>query len=364
MNDVTELKQYVGAHALSQSLPPEHFHKLLDRVRTDEGGAPGSWAGEWCRAGERLEQEGHLLEAVRHFNMARFPYVDGPARAEALERCVSVFDRWRKETGGIERLDVDTPEGRVGCWTSGLSDTGRKPLLIFMGGIVSIKEQWAPLLGRLSKLGFAGLVTEIPGVGENGLPYHKDSWRLLPRLLDAVQGSADVANTYCITLSFSGHLAMRAALEDDRIRGVMTVGAPVNDFFTDRAWQAQLPRITVDTLAHLTGVASADVGEHLRDWALSDQELRSLPVPLAYAASARDEIIPAGDPGRLRRTVPDLRIVEYDDVHGAPSHLPEMQMWGFHSILRMKGGHLLPRAALRYALLAGRLRRRPAPTPA
>ncbi|MFK0297179.1 alpha/beta fold hydrolase [Streptomyces sp. NPDC090442] len=357
MNDVGELKQYVGAHARAQSLPPSHFEELLGRIRTDEEGAEDSWAGEWCRVGERFEKAGQYLEASRHFNMARFPYVDGPARGAALERCVHAFDRWRKETGGIERLDLDLPGGRVGCWTTGLGQTGHRPLLVFMGGIVSVKEQWAPLLARLDRLGFAGIVTELPGVGENTLPYDADSWRMLPRLLDAVQGLADVTRTYCITLSFSGHMAVRAALEDPRIRGIMTVGAPVHDFFTDRAWQAQVPRITVDTLAHLTGVPAADVGPHLRDWALTDRQLSLLSVPLAYAASARDEIIPAGDPLRLRRHVRDLRFVEYDDVHGAPHHLPEMQLWGFLSILRMKGGHYLPRAALRYAHLTHRARR-------
>ncbi|MGW1643179.1 alpha/beta hydrolase [Streptomyces lavendulae] len=358
MNDIEELKQYVGAHARAQSLPPDHFGELLGRVRTDEGGAEGSWVREWSRAGERAEKEGDFLEACRHFNMARFPYVDGPARGEALERCVRAFDHWRKEAGGIERIDVDTPEGPVGCWTSGLSRGDRRPLLVFMGGIVSIKEQWAPLLTRLSRLGFAGLVTELPGVGENPLRYHADSWRLLPRLLDAVKDSADVSQTYCITLSFSGHMALRASLDDPRIKGVMTVGAPVHDFFTDASWQAGVPRITVDTLAHLTGVPASAVGGHIRDWALTDRQLGDLKVPLAYAASLRDEIIPAADPQRLRRHVRDLRLVEYDDVHGAPHHLPEMQLWGFQSVLRMKGGHLLPRAALGYALFAHRARRR------
>ncbi|MFE4971398.1 alpha/beta hydrolase [Kitasatospora sp. NPDC056651] len=357
MNDVAELKQYVGAHARAQSLPPGHYEELLGRIRTDDEGAAGSWAREWSEVGERFEKAGRYLEACRHFNMARFPYVDGPARGAALERCVNAFDLWRRETGGIERLDLDLPGGRVGCWTSGLDRRRRRPLLVFMGGIVSIKEQWAPLLTRLDRLGFAGLVTELPGVGENTLTYDADSRHLLPRLLDSVADVADVTRTYCVTLSFSGHLAIRAALEDPRIRGIMTVGAPVHDFFTDRSWQARVPRITVDTLAHLTGVPAADVGGHIRDWALSDRQLAGLPVPLAYAASARDEIIPAEDPRRLRRHVPDLRIVEYDDVHGAPHHLPEMQLWGFLSILRMKGGHYLPRTVLRSAHLAHRARR-------
>ena len=141
-NDVAELKEYVLAHASAQNLSADH---VLSRITTD-GDGPGSWTREWVRAGETLERDGDLLAAATHYNLARFPYVDGPARAEALRRCVTVFDRWRRDVPGIERLELDLPGGRVYAWAAGLSATERRPVVLMVGGIVSIKEQWAPVL--------------------------------------------------------------------------------------------------------------------------------------------------------------------------------------------------------------------------
>src|SRR5947208_2821132 len=129
-----------------------------------------------------------------------------------------------------------------------------------------------------------------------------------------------------------------SAAEDRRIRGVVTVGAPVAEFFTDRQWQAQLPRITADTLAHMAGVKTGELSRVLPPMALSREQLASLDIPVAYTASKRDEIIPAGEVRLLTETVRDLRVVEHDDVHGSPRHVAETRVWGALSLLRMRGG--------------------------
>jgi esterase FrsA len=354
-NDVGELKQYVVAHARAQRLSRADYRAVLDRITGDDDGAEGSWAVEWSRAGRALESRDRMLEAVRFFTMARFPYVDGPARQDALERSVAAFDRWRSATTTIERLDVPVPDGgRVRCWTSGLTGDGR-PLVLVSGGIVSTKEQWAPLLPLLGRLGFAGVVTEMPGVGENTLRYTADSWQMLSHILDAVRDRADVSRTHAVCLSFSGHMALRAALDDARIRSIITVGAPVAAFFTDPAWQRRLPRVTVDTLAHITGTkdadGEADVLGRMAGWALTGERLGSLRIPVHYLASRRDEIIPPDDPLLLRRHVRHLSLLENDDVHGSPRHAMESRLWVLLSLLRARGTRD-PRTAALAGLLA------------
>src|SRR5215472_9590148 len=97
MNDVAELKQYVEVHARAQDLSPARYQAILDRISTDDaGGGPGSWTGEWSAAAQELERAGRLLEACRHYNLARFPYADGPARRQAHADCVRTFDEWRQ----------------------------------------------------------------------------------------------------------------------------------------------------------------------------------------------------------------------------------------------------------------------------
>lgn len=345
-NDVSELKQYVLAHASAQNLAPQ---AVLDRIVTDDGG-PGSWTAEWLRAGEALERDGKLLAAVTHYNLARFPFVDGSARAEALHRCVSVFDRWRREVPGIERLEVELDGGRVRAWAAGLSSSEPRPVLLMCGGIVSIKEQWAPVLPELVRYGFAGVVTELPGVGENELRYDASSTALFTAVLDAVADRADTSRTYALALSFSGHLALRALPTEPRIRGIVGAGAPIAAFFTDEEWQRQVPRITVDTLAHLTHTTPQTVFDHIRDWALTPKELAAVDVPVAYVASRRDEIIPPADPALLREHVRDLRLIEHDDVHGSPSHFAHTRLWTLSQVLQISGADRVHLDAVNNAL--------------
>jgi esterase FrsA len=326
MNDIAELKHYVAAHAESLGIPGDHYVPLLNRI-TRDGSGPGSWVGEWAGCGDALAAQGQWLEASQHYNFARFPFVDGPARQDALDRCVRAVDRWRRDLPGIERLDLSLRGGRVGCWAGWLGEAPPRPLLVITGGIVSIKEQWAPVLLAARHLGLSAVVTEMPGVGENTLRYTPESWEMIPALLDAVQNRTDVTQCYLMAMSYSGQAAFRAALDDARIRGIVTVGAPVLDAFANAAWVRALPQVTLSTLAHMTGAPVRDLPALLPRWALSGAQLAALSVPVYYVASSRDEIIPPGDLRMLRRHVRDLHVLEHDDVHGAPTHAALTRQW-------------------------------------
>ncbi|HEV2639804.1 MAG TPA: alpha/beta hydrolase [Actinocrinis sp.] len=344
-NDVEELKQFAGVHAQAQRISRAQYETVLAHV-THDGEGPGSWTAEWSNAAREREQHGDPLGASRLFTMARFPYVDGDARHQAWERAVAAFDRWRSEQAAdLRPVDVDVDGGRVRCLMVGAANRDA-PFVIVMGGIVSTKEQWAPVLLRLSRLGMAGVVTEMPGTGANTMPYQQDSWRMFPAILDAVGDRAGQGPRYAMAMSFSGHLALRSALEEPRIQAVLTVGAPISSVFADPAWQLQLPRLTGDTLAHLTGVTRAELGDRLRGWALTPEQLAGLEIPVSYVASKRDEIIPAGDIELLRRTVRNLSLLENDDVHGSPNYNKVIGPWLVRELLRVNRSDGLRRAVL------------------
>ncbi|MCX4751626.1 esterase FrsA [Kitasatospora sp. NBC_01287] len=336
-NDLAELKRFVVAHAISQQLPAEEYAGVLERITTDSGDRPGSWAYEWVRAGQRREAAGELLGACQYYTLGRFPFVDGPGRARSLGHAVAAFDRWRlAEAPEITPETVDVDGTAVRVWTIGLSAEQPRPLLVMTGGIVSPKEQWGAYLPQIAGFGMAGVVAELPGVGENPLRYQRESARLFPAILDAFADRARTEESYLLALSFSGHLAIGAALRDERIRGIVANGLPVRDFFTDAAWQRQVPRLTRDTLAHLAGTAPGEVFEHIRDWGLDEDAPARLRIPLAAVVARRDEIIPPGDAERLRAGVADLRLLEHDDVHGAPGHLRETALWSLLAVQRMR----------------------------
>ncbi|MEW5659785.1 alpha/beta hydrolase [Streptomyces cinereoruber] len=361
MNDVTELKRFVEVHGRILGIPGGRLARVLGRIRHDEEGEPGSWAREWTEAGVELERRGREAEAGRHFNIARFPYVDGPARADAQARTVASFDRWRLGgTAGIQRIDLGLSGGRVRCWAAGLAPRGgeRRPVLLLSGGIVSVKEQFGPILAGADRFGLAVVAVEMPGVGENEQRYGPESHLMVSELLDALADRADTDRTVAVMMSFSGHMALRAALHDKRIRGVVTAGAPIGDFFTDADWRPRVPRVTVDTLAHLTGLTPDTVLPGLVDLALTPDELAAIRVPVAYTVSARDEIVPPGDRLLLERHVRELRLLVHDDVHGSPSHVAESRLWSLRSALDALGGFGPQRRFLGLALAAVRARER------
>jgi len=335
---LAQLKKYALLHARAQGLPMRRVRQVLGRIHDDREGSPRSWAAVWNGEGDALARRGRQLHACRAHVLARFPYPGDRDRSRAQRLGVETFDRWRLSRGGIERLELRLPGGTVCCWAAGLSSTRPRPLVVVSGGIVSVKEQWAPLLPKLAGLGLAAVVTEFPGVGENTVRYTADSWRLLPDLLDRVAGRARVADTSLLALSFSGHLALRAATADSRIRRILTVGAPVREYFTDERWSRRIPGITLETLCCLTGVPDPDrIHRHMRGWALTDRELAAVRIPVAAVVSSRDGIIPPDDYRVMRSGLPDVRFKHFEDVHGSPGHLLEMRSWLLSTLLLLRG---------------------------
>ncbi|MEV8352604.1 alpha/beta fold hydrolase [Streptomyces niveus] len=338
MDHLAELKEFARLHARGQGMKAEHATRVLARITNDTTGDPESWAAVWTAEGRAAAGRGDLLDACRHYALARFPYHGDADRLDAQRLCVDTFDQWRRDQEGIQRLefkDIDGAGGTVACWAAGLDRS--RPLLVVMGGIVSVKEQWAPLLPLLSRLGFAVVVTELPGVGENTVTYGPGSWRTLSLLLDRLADRALVADTSMLALSFSGHLALGAAAEDPRIRRVLTVGAPVAGFFTDEAWWPRVPGITTDTLRRLTGSEDlTELRDRLAGFALTPERLRQVRIPVRYVASSRDEIIPDTDQTLLRRTLDDVRFKTFDDVHGSPAHLGATRRWLFSQLLWLR----------------------------
>jgi esterase FrsA len=334
---LSELKQLVLLHARAQNLSTTRCVQLLKRIRSDGAQQDDSWVNVWSAVAHDCEARGQHLQASAHYGTARFPYVDGVGRAQAHGHCVRTFSNWA-QSRGVERMEVAGPEGRAALWIK-RGPPGTTRVLLVFGGIVSIKEQWAGLLDLTNRLGVTVALTELPGVGENSFRYGLESWRWLSMTLDRLRDAFGIVDAHLLALSFGGHLAMRAALHDARVRSVITVGAPVASFFTDDNLWRKLPDTTVRTLAHIMGCSRDSTRQRLVPLALNAGELRELRIPIFYIASSRDEIIPRADWEMLRRYAPQVAVLEYDDVHGSPAHLVQMRLRILGTLLRLQDRH-------------------------
>lgn len=318
MSDIEEIKGLIRLHIATQAVNQQEFLAVLDEVRDGNGAGPHSWVGEWSRLGESLVDRGKLIEAVQAFNFARFPFVDGPERQTALERCIEVFAAFR-ELGcpDARRVEIECRGVNVPIYVRGVPATG-VPLVVVMGGIVSLKEQWYRTLLDGPKLGFAVAVADFPGVGENPLLLEHSSCAYLGSILDYFERQTPELAAIVVAISFSGQLALRQAARDRRIRGVITAGAPLRHFFTDAAWFRDVPETTKRTLVRVCGVTREALFEHLGELAVGEEELERIDVPVHNIVSLRDDIVPAADALYLERHVRQLSVLRLDDIHGAP----------------------------------------------
>lgn len=342
-----ELKDLVKLHARAQNVTQTYCQSILDRITHFEGNSPGSWVYEWSRDAPLLLRKARWLEATRLYNMARFPFISSAAQAQAYNSCVESFNQWLLTKPNLRKIKIGTTEGSFNVYFANNSDKKNQPLLVVLGGIVSIKEQWIAFLEKANTLGMAVAVTEIPGVGENTLPYGPNAWKMFSILLDRLSPIADVNNTFLVAFSFSGHMAIRCALVDNRIKGISTVGAPIHHFFTDQTWWNEIPLTTKSTLAHLLRVEIDDLFSVISSMALYPSQLESLSIPLNYIFSRRDEIIPTAEKSFLQQHIPKLNLKEFDDVHGSPNHLQEMQLWIPLSILSQRSNLAIKTMVLR-----------------
>lgn len=334
MTYLDELKGFALLHARAQGIHERTTRAVLARVDSDDAGQPGSWTAEWCVAADRARARGRHLAASALYGLARFPFVDGLAREQAHRRSVVSFERWRERRADTVRRMVHTPAGSFAYYGAGLERAATTPALVVVGGIISTKEQWAPLLAMSRRERLPIVVTELPGVGENTVRYTPESASQLSDLLDDVGACR---GAYVLAMSFGGHLALRCAARDPRIRGVATVGAPIDAFFRDPCFEQRVPLLTRRTLGHVTGLEERDVAQAAPRFALGEEELTGLQIPVHYIASSRDEVVPFADAIAVAQRLSNSSVVEFDDVHGSPNHVREVRASLALAIMRMRG---------------------------
>jgi pimeloyl-ACP methyl ester carboxylesterase len=360
MTYLDELKEFSRLHIRSQRHPAD-LERTLATIDSEERDAPGGWTHQWSARASEYTRTGRALEAIQCLNFARFPFVSSQARANAHRACVERFAAWATSRDRrVKKVEISAMGHRVPVYT--LIDRPGRPILIAIGGIVSIKEQWHALMFGAARLGFSVVIAECPGVGENPLPYTPGCHRFLGAILDELSGVTGRCPAYVVGLSFGGYLAIKQALCDPRIRGITTVGVPLSDFYTDAAWWAGVPEVTKRTLGHVCRARLDELPTVLAEFALSAGDLRSLAIPLHAVCSLRDEIVPQAEQRFLEANADQLDLVVFDDVHGAVHHMPALQKYIVWSVLSQSGAPLSVVKAfvtlnVRVAMLARRMKR-------
>jgi esterase FrsA len=317
-----ELKQFVELHIKSQNLKYTFPSEVLNRISSYDTETEGSWEYEWLQEGNRVLKQ-DKLEAIQCFNFARFPYVGNGTQKKVYDSLLENFNTYVSHTD-IKQEWLQLKSGKCKVYTSNLDK--EKPLLIVMGGIVSIKEQWYKFLEVGPKLGFSVIVTEFPKVGENTIPFRVDSYRMIQEILDHFQNEVDVNHTYYVGMSFGGQLGIQCALQDSRIKGIVTVGAPLYEFYhlEDQDWQ-NIPYVTRKTLSYVCELTEDELRKEFVNFRINVHDLKRLKIPITYVFSLQDEIIPITELAFIKQYINNLDLITFDDVHGSPNYMGQIQ---------------------------------------
>lgn len=342
MPDLAQRKYYSQLHAIAQGMDMQVFAKVLDSITNDAGIYPGDWCMTLTAKADQYYAQHQYEPALHYYNLARFPYIDSPAKQRAYACCKKAFAQCcRRQQLSLETLSIRCEGMDVPCYFS----PGPRldaPLFFVMGGVVSIKEQWIQLLKLGKRLKSAVVLIDFPGVGDNPLSYHRHSHYLLKRVLDRLRRYANVTNTHCVAMSFGGSLALQHAAHDARIRSVITVGAPIHDFFVDHTHWASVPEITKQCLQHCLKRDITQLSNGLSLLSIREQ-IKQLHIPVCYVFSERDELIVSAEKDNLLRHCQNLALYCFDDVHGSPNHLPLTKLIIIGNLLKwMRKKRLIP----------------------
>ncbi|AGT09199.1 alpha/beta fold hydrolase [Paracoccus aminophilus] len=333
-----EARGFVTLHARHMGFDDRRIARLFERITTLSGEGASSWVSVFTGEALAADAAKKPVEAANLFNLARFPVADTPAKIYAQQAAAQVFGEHVERLDRGERIQVEL-DGKS------LSVLFREPrnrragLLILMGGIVSLKEQWGAFLNLGRKLGCAVAIADFAGVGCNEVPYDRAAAGIYGAIMDAVAERCDVRRTLIVAPSFGGHLAMLQAIRDPRIRQIVTVGAPIRACFQEaaRGDATDIPLITRLALAHAMRIPVETLPDRLPDLAIQPDEMRRLKTPVLYLAAERDEIIPVSEWAEVARDAPNLRVHGFDDVHGAPNSLPALRLIILTMVLRHCG---------------------------
>lgn len=316
---LSELKTLALPHAVAQGLQRDECLAILNCIDCDE--QEEQWASRWMDAADRYATQTHWEKAIACYTLGSFPCPDTPMRRESHKKAVLTFKQHVAGKWGTKTIVVQDRGGSAPLYLASGSSSSRGILLV-IGGIVSVKEQWRAFLRLARLLDITVVLAEFPRVGENQLRWERDSHQYIGCILDQLEkeGAENVHNTHIVGMSFGGYLAIARAAQDNRIKSITTVGCPVTHFFSSSWVNKSIPSTTRRCLDWILGKPFLENRNLLENYAISLAELKAVDIPIKYFAATHDRVIPTEDPYLLQETSKQADLIWCRDVHGLPKY--------------------------------------------
>lgn len=254
--EIVEMGEVIP-RALTHGLHYTDVMQTLERI----GDSDETWCLEWCRSAEVHEEQGRaalekgrqltagqaLFRASVCYHFAQFLHFrDVREKLEAASKMVACYRAaMRYFVPPAEAVDVPFEGITLAGYLRLPPGRAKSPCMIFINGTDSTKQEFHNLEAQFLLRGVATLSFDGPGQGE--------TWPKMKLRSDYEKATAAVADFLCrhsaidpgrlgaLGMSFGGHLAVRSAAYDDRLKACISLGGFFETSYYD--WKEPLRRI-------------------------------------------------------------------------------------------------------------------------
>lgn len=278
----------------------------------------GNWAYEWTKLGMLHQKRGNEIEgeegadqlfnAALCFSIAGYPhlkndnlalqaqtlangaYVEGAKRTKYVVKQIEVPYRNKKILANLHLSQTDKPQ----------------PVVIVSAGLDSLQtDMWKLFRDYLAPKNIAMLTVDMPSVGHSvHWNLSEDSSCLHQAVLNHLPSLpwVDHFKVGLLGLRFGGNAMVRLSfLEQDKIKGCVTLGAPIHDILASPVKLKKMPKMYLDVLASRLGKTTVDINSlagQMGAWSLKAQGFlssRRTKVPILAMGLENDPICPHSD---------------------------------------------------------------------
>lgn len=279
-----------------------------------------AWGKAWAALATQLEAQAaddlrygyqrsagarYLRSSVYHASGER-QIPPGPEKSESYRAALDAFAKAAEYLPlGIERVEVDSPDGVLPGYLIPAGTDGAAPLVIFYGGFDVTKELLYCFIGEeFARRGVSCLVMDSPGVGEplrlRNVPSRPDYEVPTGAVIDYLQTRDDVDadRIGVMGISLGGYYAPRSAAFEPRIKACVAWGGIWDWGATwEKRWATRSKTVSVPwfQLPWVMGTQTMDESlERVKQWTLVDV-LPRLTQPLLILHGENDRQVPVED---------------------------------------------------------------------
>jgi dienelactone hydrolase len=294
------------------------------------------WGPEWMKTaraheemgkqaldeGRRISAVGSLVAAAACYHLSYFLSVDDEAHAHGLTKMVECHDRVLPfMEPAVEKIRIPFPEADLAGLLSFPAGDGPHPVVIFLPGLDSTKEQRHGGRGSLLRRGMAVLSLDGPGQGEISpkLPIRHDYEVAVSAAIDFLESydRIDASRVGLIGASLGGYYACRAAAFEPRVTAAVANCGPYSWI---ECWD-ELPEVTRGAFRKYSWSASAEEAREKAKLLDLSGVAEKIAQPLVVVHGMLDPLIGVEHARRIAEEAPNATLITVDDATHGVSNL-------------------------------------------